>query len=47
MPPPAPIPLKAGVVDNKSIIGVVQPGSIKFKDQNNDGLVDIPMIRRS
>lgn len=33
--------LKAGVVDNKSIIGVVQPGSIKFKDQNNDGLVDI------
>jgi TonB-dependent starch-binding outer membrane protein SusC len=33
--------LKPGVVNNASIIGVVQPGSIKFKDLNNDSLVDI------
>jgi TonB-linked SusC/RagA family outer membrane protein len=33
--------LKAGVVNNASIIGVVQPGAIKFKDLNNDGLVDL------
>jgi TonB-dependent starch-binding outer membrane protein SusC len=33
--------LKTGVVNNTAIIGVVQPGSIRFKDLNNDGLVDI------
>lgn len=33
--------LKTGVVNNASIIGVVQPGAIKFKDLNNDGLVDL------
>lgn len=33
--------LKNGVVDNSAIIGVVQPGSIKFKDLNNDGKVDL------
>ncbi len=33
--------LKTGVVNNTSIIGVVQPGSIKFKDLNNDGVVDL------
>lgn len=32
--------LKTGVVDGKAIIGVVQPGSIKFKDLNGDGVVD-------
>jgi len=33
--------LKTGVVNNTSIIGVVQPGSIKFSDLNNDGVVDL------
>ncbi len=33
--------LKSGVVNNSAIIGVVQPGAIKFKDLNNDGLVDL------
>jgi TonB-linked SusC/RagA family outer membrane protein len=33
--------LKAGIVSNASVIGVVQPGAIKFKDLNGDGLVDI------
>jgi TonB-dependent starch-binding outer membrane protein SusC len=33
--------LKTGVVNNSSIIGVVMPGSIKFKDLNGDGLVDL------
>lgn len=33
--------LKAGVPSNALIIGVVQPGSIKFKDLNGDGIVDI------
>ncbi|HEX2608815.1 MAG TPA: TonB-dependent receptor [Flavisolibacter sp.] len=33
--------LKPGVVTNSAIIGVVQPGSIKFKDLNNDGKVDL------
>ena len=33
--------LKAGVVTNASIIGPVQPGSIKFKDLDGDGIVDI------
>ena len=33
--------LKAGVATNAGIIGTVQPGSIKFKDLNNDGVVDL------
>jgi TonB-linked SusC/RagA family outer membrane protein len=33
--------LKTGVVSNAPVIGVVQPGAIKFRDQNGDGLVDI------
>lgn len=33
--------LKTGVVSNAPIIGVVQPGSVKFKDLNNDGVVDL------
>ncbi len=38
--------LKPGVVNNTSIIGVVQPGSIKFKDLNGDTLVDIDRDRK-
>ncbi len=33
--------LKAGVVSDAAIIGTVMPGSIKFKDLNGDGLVDL------
>jgi TonB-dependent starch-binding outer membrane protein SusC len=33
--------LKAGLVSDTLIIGTVQPGSIKFKDLNKDGKVDI------
>lgn len=33
--------LKPGVPTNTSIIGTVMPGSIKFADLNNDGVVDI------
>jgi TonB-linked SusC/RagA family outer membrane protein len=33
--------LKAGVVDDTKIIGVPQPGMIKFKDLNGDTLVDV------
>ncbi len=33
--------LKTGIVNNSAIIGVIQPGSIKFKDLNNDGVVDL------
>lgn len=33
--------LKPGVVSNSGIIGVVQPGAIKFKDLNGDGVVDL------
>ena len=38
--------LKAGVVDNSAIIGVVQPGSIKFKDLSGDGKVDLDNDRQ-
>ncbi|HKB45520.1 MAG TPA: TonB-dependent receptor, partial [Chitinophagaceae bacterium] len=38
--------LKAGVPSNSGIIGPVQPGSIKFVDLNNDGVVDIDHDRR-
>jgi TonB-linked SusC/RagA family outer membrane protein len=33
--------LKAGVVNNSAIIGTVQPGSIKYKDLNGDGKIDL------
>jgi len=33
--------LKAGVANNAAIIGVVQPGAVKFKDLNGDGVVDL------
>jgi hypothetical protein len=33
--------LKSGVVNNSGIIGAVQPGSVKFKDLNGDGIVDL------
>jgi TonB-linked SusC/RagA family outer membrane protein len=33
--------LKAGVPTAVGIIGVVQPGSVKFKDLNGDGVVDL------
>lgn len=33
--------LKPGVVNNSAVIGVVQPGSIKFKDLSDDGKVDL------
>lgn len=33
--------LKSGVVNNTSIIGAPQPGSIKFKDIDGDGLVTL------
>ena len=33
--------LKAGVVSDAGIIGTVQPGSIKYKDLNGDGVIDL------
>ncbi|MDT0677654.1 SusC/RagA family TonB-linked outer membrane protein [Autumnicola musiva] len=33
--------LKSGVVDNSDIVGEVMPGSLKLKDINDDGIVDI------
>ncbi|MEN9697382.1 MAG: hypothetical protein RLZ56_803 [Bacteroidota bacterium] len=38
--------LKAGVVNNSGIIGTVQPGSIKYKDLNGDGVIDINKDRQ-
>ena len=38
--------LKAGVVSNAGIIGTVQPGSVKFKDLNNDGVIDLDNDRK-
>ncbi|WP_217698762.1 SusC/RagA family TonB-linked outer membrane protein [Sediminibacterium ginsengisoli] len=38
--------LKAGVVNNSAIIGPVQPGSIKFKDLNGDGVIDLNNDRK-
>ncbi len=38
--------LKAGVVSDAPIIGVVQPGSIKFADLNNDKVVDLANDRQ-
>lgn len=33
--------LKSGVATNAGIIGTVMPGSVKFKDLNNDGKIDL------
>ncbi len=38
--------LKAGVVNNSGIIGTVQPGSVKFKDLNGDGIIDLDKDRQ-
>lgn len=38
--------LKSGVVTNTGIIGTVQPGSIKFKDLNGDGKIDLDNDRQ-
>ncbi|MEO6611914.1 MAG: TonB-dependent receptor [Chitinophagaceae bacterium] len=38
--------LRAGIPSNASIIGTVMPGSIKFADINNDGVVDINNDRK-
>lgn len=38
--------LKTGVVTNVGIIGTVQPGSIKFKDLNGDGVIDLNNDRK-
>jgi len=38
--------LKSGVVTDNAIIGTVQPGSIKFKDLNGDGSVDLNNDRK-
>jgi TonB-linked SusC/RagA family outer membrane protein len=33
--------LKPGVISDAGIIGTVQPGAIKFKDLNGDGIIDV------
>ncbi|HQW84834.1 MAG TPA: SusC/RagA family TonB-linked outer membrane protein, partial [Ferruginibacter sp.] len=38
--------LKAGVVSDAAIITVVQPGSVKFKDLDGDGFVDLNNDRK-
>lgn len=38
--------LKTGVPTNSAIIGVVQPGSVKFKDLNGDGVIDLDKDRQ-
>lgn len=38
--------LKAGVVSNSGIIGTVQPGSVKFKDLNGDGVINLDKDRQ-
>jgi TonB-linked SusC/RagA family outer membrane protein len=38
--------LKQGVVTNTGIIGPVQPGSIRFKDLNGDGKIDLDNDRK-
>ena len=38
--------LKSGVVSDAGIIGTVQPGSVKFKDLNGDGVVDLDKDRQ-
>ena len=38
--------LKAGTVTDVGIIGVVQPGSVKFRDLNGDGVIDLNNDRK-
>lgn len=38
--------LKTGVPTDVAIIGVVQPGSVKFKDLNGDGVIDLNNDRK-
>jgi TonB-linked SusC/RagA family outer membrane protein len=38
--------LRNGVVSDASIVGVVQPGAIKFKDLNGDGVIDLNNDRK-
>src|SRR5665647_259350 len=38
--------LKAGVVSDAGIIGPVQPGSVRFKDLNGDGVIDLNNDRK-
>jgi TonB-linked SusC/RagA family outer membrane protein len=38
--------LKTGVVSDAGIIGIVQPGAIKFKDLNHDGIIDVDHDRQ-
>lgn len=38
--------LKTGTVNNSGIIGTVQPGSIRFKDLNKDGVIDLDKDRQ-
>jgi TonB-dependent starch-binding outer membrane protein SusC len=38
--------LKVGVVNDSAIIGIVQPGSMKFEDLNGDGIVDLNKDRK-
>ncbi len=38
--------LKSGIATNVGIIGTVMPGSIKFKDLNNDGKIDLNNDRK-
>lgn len=38
--------LKAGVVNNSAIIGTVQPGSVKFRDLNGDGIINLDNDRQ-
>lgn len=38
--------LKSGVVNNSGIIGTVQPGSVKFKDLDGDGVINLDKDRQ-
>ncbi|MBS1563996.1 MAG: TonB-dependent receptor, partial [Bacteroidetes bacterium] len=38
--------LKPGMVSDSAIIGVVQPGAVKFKDLNKDGTIDVNNDRK-
>jgi TonB-linked SusC/RagA family outer membrane protein len=38
--------LKTGVPTYTSLLGTVQPGALKFKDLNNDGIIDLDNDRR-
>jgi hypothetical protein len=38
--------LKSGVVNAIGVVGVVQPGTVKFKDLNGDGVIDLNNDRK-